>query len=74
MMLAYQPVRALSTLNITIKSRYCLQQQEFYQLLIDKNRIHRKTQNLSNKITNAWYSKFKNVSFKYEQRKENVTL
>ena len=38
MMLAYQPVRSLSTLNMVLNKAYQLH-QEFYQLLIKKMKI-----------------------------------
>ena len=69
-MLAYQPVRALSTLNMTIKSRSYQQQKELFQLLIIKIKLKDKknAKPLNQKNSDI---KFINLNFAYEKKKKS---
>ena len=70
MMLAYQPVRALSTINMTLNQGLSAANR-ILPIIDHKNKItdHKDSENI--KITNADI-KFNNLNFKYNSNEENV--
>jgi ATP-binding cassette, subfamily B, bacterial MsbA len=72
MMLAYQPVRSLATLNITI-SQGLSAAARILPVIDEKSELHENKNNAEIKV-NAGNVEFKNVSFKYEKERENNTL
>jgi subfamily B ATP-binding cassette protein MsbA len=72
MMLAYQPVRSLATLNITISQG--LSAATRILPVIDEKSELLENENSSKIKVNDGNVEFKNVSFKYEKEKENNTL
>ncbi|MDA7767751.1 ABC transporter ATP-binding protein/permease [Candidatus Pelagibacter sp.] len=72
MMLAYQPVRSLATLNITI-SQGLSAAARILPVIDEKSELLESENNAEIKV-NDGNVEFKNVSFKYEKEKENSTL
>jgi len=72
MMLAYQPVRSLATVNITISQG--LSAAARILPVIDEKSELQENKNSTKLKVNAGNVEFKNVSFKYEKEKENNTL
>ena len=70
MMLAYQPVRALSTLNMTIKQGLSAASR-ILPIIDNKNKIADHQDALDINIKNSTI-KFKNINFKYNLEEENV--
>jgi len=72
MMLAYQPVRSLATVNITI-SQGLSAAARILPVIDEKSKLQENKDSTKIKV-NAGNVEFKNVSFKYEKEKENNTL
>jgi len=72
MMLAYQPVRSLATLNITI-SQGLSAAARILPVIDEKSELHENKNNAEIKVK-AGNVEFKNVSFRYEKERENNTL
>ena len=72
MMLAYQPVRSLATLNITINQG--LSAATRILPVIDEKSELQENKNSAEIKVNAGDVEFKNVSFKYEKERKNNTL
>ena len=72
MMLAYQPVRSLATLNITISQG--LSAATRILPVIDEKSELQENKNRAEIKVNAGDVEFKNVSFKYEKERKNNTL
>ena len=72
MMLAYQPVRSLATLNITISQG--LSAAARILPVIDEKSELLENKNSTKTNVNAGNVEFKNVSFKYEKEREDNTL
>ena len=72
MMLAYQPVRSLATLNITI-SQGLSAAARILQVIDAKSGLLEKESDTQIKIDTG-NIEFKNVSFKYEKERKNNTL
>jgi len=72
MMLAYQPVRSLATLNITI-SQGLSAAARILPVIDEKSELIESESSTEIKANNG-NVEFKNVSFKYEKGKENNTL
>ena len=72
MMLAYQPVRSLATLNISINQG--LSAAERILPVIDEKSELLESENSAEIKVNDGNVEFKNVSFKYEKGRENKTL
>ena len=70
MMLAYQPVRSLSTLNIVINQGFSAAAR-ILPIVDTVNEIENKPNSKDLNITNSEI-KFKNICFKYESSKKNV--
>ena len=70
MMLAYQPVRSLATLNITI-SQGLAASRRILPIIDDKNNISENESDPEIKITKGEI-KFKNINFKYNENEDNV--
>ena len=70
MMLAYQPVRSLATLNITITQGLAAARR-ILPIIDDTNYINEGENDLEIKITQGQI-KFKNVHFRYNESKDNV--
>jgi ATP-binding cassette, subfamily B, bacterial MsbA len=70
MMLAYQPVRSLATLNITITQGLAAARR-ILPIIDDTNYINESENDLEIKITQGQI-KFKNVHFKYNESENNV--
>ena len=70
MMLAYQPVRALSTLNMTIKQGLSAASR-ILPIIDNKNKITDHQDALDINIKNSTIN-FKNINFKYNLEEENV--
>ena len=72
MMLAYQPVRSLATLNITI-SQGLSAATRILPIIDEKSELQENKNSTEIKV-NAGDVEFKNVSFKYEKERKNNTL
>ena len=72
MMLAYQPVRSLATLNITI-SQGLAAATRILPVIDEKSELLENKNNAEIKV-NDGNVEFKNVSFKYEKERKNNTL
>ncbi|MDA7780943.1 ABC transporter ATP-binding protein/permease [Candidatus Pelagibacter sp.] len=72
MMLAYQPVRSLATLNITI-SQGLSAATRILPVIDEKSELQENKNSAEIKV-NAGDVEFKNVSFKYEKERKNNTL
>ena len=72
MMLAYQPVRSLATLNITIGQGLSAAAR-ILPVIDEKSELIESESSTEIKVNNG-NVEFKNVSFKYEKGKENNTL
>jgi len=72
MMLAYQPVRSLATLNITI-SQGLSAAKRILPVIDEKSELQENKNSAEIKV-NAGNVEFKNVSFKYEKERKNNTL
>ena len=72
MMLAYQPVRSLATLNITI-SQGLSAATRILPVIDEKSELQENKNSTEIKV-NAGDVEFKNVSFKYEKERKNNTL
>ena len=72
MMLAYQPVRSLATLNITI-SQGLPAATRILPIIDEKSELQENKNSTEIKV-NAGDVEFKNVSFKYEKERKNNTL
>ncbi|WP_415314989.1 ABC transporter ATP-binding protein [Candidatus Pelagibacter sp. Uisw_137] len=72
MMLAYQPVRSLATLNITI-SQGLSAATRILPVIDEKSELQDNKNSAEIKV-NAGDVEFKNVSFKYEKERKNNTL
>ena len=72
MMLAYQPVRSLATLNITI-SQGLSAATRILPVIDEKSELQENKDSAEIKV-NAGDVEFKNVSFKYEKERKNNTL
>ena len=72
MMLAYQPVRSLATLNITISQG--LSAATRILPVIDEKSELQENKSIAEIKVNAGDVEFKNVSFKYEKERKNNTL
>ena len=72
MMLAYQPVRSLATLNIVINQGLSAAER-ILPVIDEKSELHKNENNAEIKVKDG-NVEFKNVSFKYEKGKENKTL
>ena len=72
MMLAYQPVRSLATLNITISQG--LSAATRILPIIDEKSELQENKSIAEIKVNAGDVEFKNVSFKYEKERKNNTL
>ena len=72
MMLAYQPVRSLATLNITI-SQGLSAATRILQIIDEKSELQENKNSAEIKV-NTGDVEFKNVSFKYEKERKNNTL
>ena len=72
MMLAYQPVRSLATLNITI-SQGLSAAKRILPVIDEKSELQENKNSAEIKV-NAGDVEFKNVSFKYEKERKNNTL
>ena len=72
MMLAYQPVRSLATLNITI-SQGLSAATRILPIIDEKSELQENKNSAEIKV-NAGDVEFKNVSFKYEKERKNNTL
>ena len=72
MMLAYQPVRSLATLNIVINQGLSAA-QKILPIIDEKSELHESENSAEIKVEDG-NVEFKNVSFKYEKGKENKTL
>ena len=72
MMLAYQPVRSLATLNITI-SQGLSAATRILPVIDEKSELQENKNSAEIKV-NAGNVEFKNVSFKYEKERKNNTL
>ena len=70
MMLAYQPVRSLATLNITVTQGLAAARR-ILPIIDDKNSINENENDLEIKITDGGI-KFEKVNFKYDKNKENI--
>ena len=70
MMLAYQPVRSLATLNITI-SQGLAASRRILPIIDDKNNISENESDPEIKITKGEI-RFKNINFKYNENEDNV--
>ena len=70
MMLAYQPVRSLATLNITITQGLAAARR-ILPIIDDTNYIKESEKDLELKITQGQIN-FKNVCFKYKESKDNI--
>ena len=70
MMLAYQPVRALSTLNMTIKQGLSAASR-ILPIIDNKNKITDHQDALDINIKNSTIE-FKNINFKYNLEEKNV--
>ena len=70
MMLAYQPVRSLATLNITITQGLAAARR-ILPIIDDTNYIKESEKDLELKITQGQIN-FKNVRFKYNESKDNI--
>ncbi|XOJ73040.1 hypothetical protein ABXT43_06470 [Candidatus Pelagibacter sp. Uisw_114] len=71
MMLAYQPVRSLATLNITINQG--LSAAERILPVIDEKSELLESENSAEIKVNDGNVEFKNCTFKYEKGRENKT-
>jgi len=72
MMLAYQPVRSLATLNITINQGLSAAER-ILPVIDEKSELHESENSAEIKVDDG-NVEFKNVSFKYEKGNENKTL
>ncbi len=72
MMLAYQPVRSLATLNITV-SQGLTAATRILPVIDEKSKLLENDTDTEIKV-NAGNIEFKNVSFKYEKERDNNTL
>jgi subfamily B ATP-binding cassette protein MsbA len=72
MMLAYQPVRSLATLNITI-SQGLSAAKRILPVIDEKSELQENKSSAEIKV-NTGDVEFKNVSFKYEKERKNNTL
>ena len=72
MMLAYQPVKSLATLNITI-SQGLSAATRILPIIDEKSELQENKNSTEIKV-NAGDVEFKNVSFKYEKERKNNTL
>jgi subfamily B ATP-binding cassette protein MsbA len=72
MMLAYQPVRSLATLNITI-SQGLSAATRILPIIDEKSELQENKNSTEIKV-NAGDVEFKNISFKYEKERKNNTL
>ena len=70
MMLAYQPVRSLATLNITI-SQGLAASRRILPIIDEKNNISENESDPEIKITKGEI-RFKNINFKYNENEDNV--
>ena len=70
MMLAYQPVRSLATLNIAVNQGLA-GARRILPIIDKKNEISEKENSINIKITNADI-KFRNINFKYEGSEKDV--
>jgi len=70
MMLAYQPVRSLATLNITITQGLAAARR-ILPIIDDKNNIHENENDKEINIT-LGNIKFENVNFKYDRSEKNI--
>jgi len=72
MMLAYQPVRSLATLNITINQGLSAASR-ILPVIDEKSELLEKESDIQLKV-NSGNIEFKNVSFKYDKERTNNTL
>ena len=72
MMLAYQPVRSLATLNITINQGLSAAER-ILPVIDEKSELHESENSAEIKVDDG-NVEFKNVSFKYEKERKNNTL